>query len=112
MTIYKQRDIILVKFIFSGGIGFKKRPALVLSSAQYHEARQEVIAAAITSNTDRLLTGDTKIKEWKAARLLAPSVAMALIQTLKGNLIERVLGALDQEDFQQVQKNLKVAFAF
>jgi len=109
MTAYKQRDIILVKFIFSEGTGFKKRPALVLSSQEYHRSRQEVVIAAITSNVNRILTGDTRIREWKKANLLYPSMVTAILQTIRGEMIERTLGAISAEDFEEVQKNLKIA---
>lgn len=34
---YEQGDILLVKVIFSEGIGIKKRPALVISDKYYHD---------------------------------------------------------------------------
>ena len=61
---YKKGDIVLVKVIFSEGSGTKKRPALIISDEYYHNNRQKVIIAAITSNIERILPGDTKIKEW------------------------------------------------
>ena len=109
MTIYKPCEIVLVNFIFSEGFGFKKRPALILSSDEYHQSRQEVIIAAITSNIERILLGDTKVKEWKKANLLFPSRVTCILQTIKGEMIERRLGILSSEDFEQVQKNLKIA---
>lgn len=108
MTTYKQRDVVLVKFIFSEGTRFKKRPALVLSSNEYHRSRQEVIIAAITSNTERLLPGDTMLKDWEKANLLFPSVAAGILQTIKGDLIERRLGSLSPDDFEGVRKSLKI----
>ena len=94
--------------MFSEGVGFKKRPALVISSSEYHRSRNEVIIAAVTSNIDRELAGDTRIKEWKKANLLHPSVVTGILQTIKNNMIERKLGALISEDFQNVQNNLRL----
>mgnify|MGYP001582751164 CR=1 FL=1 len=112
MTIYKQQDIVLVKFIFSEGAGFKKRPALVVSGDRYNQSREEVVIAAVTSNVGRLLTGDTLVKDWKKANLLFPSVVCGVLQTIKNNLIERKLGALTPEDFGKVQANFKTLFGF
>ena len=112
MTTYKQQDIVLVKFTFSEGAGFKKRPALIVSSNPYHQSREEVVIAAVTSNTERVLTGDTLIKDWKKANLLFPSVVCGVLQTIKSALIERKLGALTSEDFRKVQANLKILFGF
>lgn len=110
MIIYKQRDVVLVRFIFSEGTEYKKRPALVISSPSYHQSRQEIILAAITSNTDRILKGDTEIQEWKKASLLFPSLVTGVIQTVKGEMIERVLGSLSVKDFEKVQASLKLCF--
>ena len=42
-----RQDIVLVDFIFSEDTGSKRRPVLVLSSAEYHHGRQEAVVAAI-----------------------------------------------------------------
>lgn len=112
MTTYEQQDIVLVKFIFSEGTGFKKRPALVMSSDLYHQNREEVVIAAVTSNTERILAGDTLIKDWKKANLLFPSVVCGVLQTIKNTLIEQKLGALTAEDFRKVQANFKTILGF
>jgi len=109
MTKYKCKDVVLVDVVFSDGSGIKKRPALVLSSNEYHKSRREVIIAAVTSNVHRVLCGDTKIKKWKEAGLLVPSLVTGIIQTITGKLINRKLGVLEEEDFQKVQKSLKRA---
>lgn len=104
---YRQGDIVLVKVIFSEGSGVKKRPALIISSNDYHNHRQEVIIAAVTSNIDRLLPGDTKIKDWQKSGLKYPSIVTGIIQTFKVNIIERKLGSLSSVDFLNFQNNLK-----
>jgi len=106
MTKYKREDIVLVDFGFSEGSGSKKRPALVISSDNYHNDRQEVIVMAITGNIRRVLFGDTKIDKWKEAGLIAPSLVTGIIRTIKGTMIIRKLGALLLQDFQRVQKNI------
>jgi len=53
--------------------------------------RQEIIIAAITSNIDRLLTGDTKIEDWQKSGLKYPSLVTGIIQTIKIDIIERKL---------------------
>jgi mRNA interferase MazF len=80
MTKYKQQDIVLVDFGFSEGRGFKRRPALIISSDEYCKRRQEVIIAAITSNIERVLVGDTKIEGWKEAGLLYPSLVKRILE--------------------------------
>lgn len=112
MTGYRHGDVVLVDFGFSEGIGSKKRPVLVVSSESYHRGRQEVIAAAITSNVRRILFGDTRIDRWKESGLLYPSVVTGVLRTIKGSLLLRKLGALSKEDLHGVKRNLNRALGF
>ena len=112
MINYKHQDIVLVDFGFSEGMGSKRRPALIISSDNYHKNRQEIIMAAITGNIERVFFGDTKIEEWRDAGLLYPSLVTGIIRTIKSNMIIRRLGALSKPDFQKVQKNLKRSMGF
>ena len=109
MTGYEQAGIVLVDFGFSEGGGFKKRPALVVSSNEYHNHRREVIVAAITSNVSRLLFGDTKIERWQAAGLLYPSVVTGILRTVHARLILRQLGRLSSSDWEAVRRSVKKA---
>ncbi len=112
MTNYKQQDIILVDFGFSEETGSKKRPALIISSNNYHKNRHEVIIAAITSNIRRVLFGDTKIDGWEEAGLLYPSLVTGIIRTIKDSVILRKLGILSKSDLQKVQENLRKSMGF
>ena len=94
MTSLNRGDVVLVNFQFSDESGVKQRPALVLSSERYHRGRQEVIVAAITSNVGRLLIGDHRIRAWREAGLLYPSVVTGIIRTVKQNMIGRQLGII------------------
>jgi len=109
---YKQGEVVLVKVVFSEGSGVKKRPALIVSDKYYHNYRQEVVIAAITSNIDRLLAGDTKIQDWQKARLKYPSLVTGIIQTIKINMIERKLGKLSERDVLETQINLRKSLGF
>ncbi|MFH1877713.1 MAG: type II toxin-antitoxin system PemK/MazF family toxin [Candidatus Omnitrophota bacterium] len=106
MTQYNKGDVVLVDVIFSDGTGIKKRPALVISSEEYSKRRQDVIIAAVTSNIQRVLVGDTKLEKWKEAGLLFPSIVTGIIQTVKAAMITRKLGVLSKKDFQEAKKNL------
>lgn len=108
MTSYKRGDIVLVGFIFSDETGAKQRPALIVSADTYNNARQEIIISAITSRTDRILTGDYLVKNWKAAGLLAPSVVTGIVRTIKQSMIVRKLGTMSSSDLKEIDKNLRV----
>jgi mRNA interferase MazF len=98
-----QGDVVLVRFVFSDESGAKRRPAVVLSTDEYHRGRQEAIVAAITSNVQRLLVGDHLIAGWQQAGLLYPSVATGILRTVKKAIIERRLGQLPADDVRAIQ---------
>jgi mRNA interferase MazF len=103
----KYGDIVLVNFGFSEGVGFKKRPALVISNEVYNTNRQEVIILAITSNVDRLLLGDTKISRWEEAGLLYPSLITGIVRTVKSDMIFRKIGEVSKIDLNKAEENIK-----
>ena len=107
MTAYRRGDVVLVDFVFSDTSGRKLRPAVVISASAYHRARQEVIVAAITSNIDRHLFGDYLITNWREAGLLFPSVATAIIRTIKHTMIHRRLGSMAKPDVEALDRELR-----
>ena len=109
MTEYSRGDVVLVNFVFSEETGIKRRPAVIVSSDAYHQGRQEVIIAAITSRTDRVLVGDHLIGDWQGAGLLFPSVATGIIRTIKQSMIGRRLGAMSRQDMQEIERKLRSA---
>ena len=102
MIAYRRGDVVLVGFVFSDESGTRLRPALIMSSEAYHQARQEVIVAAITSNVTRPLFGDYLITAWQDAGLLFPSLVTGIIRTIKQTMVRRKLGSMagpDEEAF-------------
>jgi mRNA interferase MazF len=109
-TSFKHGDIVLLPFLFSDLQQVKRRPGLVVSSGWYHDRRQEVIIAAITSNVARRpLPGDVLITDWKAAGLLKPSVVTGILQTFKHALILQNLGSLSGRDLKTFKDELALA---
>jgi mRNA-degrading endonuclease toxin of MazEF toxin-antitoxin module len=95
--------------VFSDETEAKRRPAVIVSTGDYHQGRMEAIMAAITSNVDRLLVGDHFIAGWEEAGLLFPSVATTIIRTIKQAMIERKLGVMPSADLESIQENLRQA---
>ena len=50
MSIYKQRDIVLVPLPFSNLAGQKVRPVLVLSNDTYNDQSADVVVCGLTTN--------------------------------------------------------------
>ena len=94
MTNYDIGDIILVSFVFADETGTRRRPAVIISSKEYNQGRNEVIIAAITSNVTRILVGDHLIVNWQTAGLLYPSVSTGIIRTVKQQMIDRKIGKM------------------
>jgi mRNA interferase MazF len=111
MINFNRGDVVLVRFVFSDETGAKHRPAVIVSTNDYHQSRQETIMAAITSNVDRLLSGDHRISDWKAAGLLFPSTATAIIRTIKQTMIERRLGTMPPADMHAIEQKLREVLA-
>ena len=107
MTVYNRGDVVLVGFVFSDESGKKLRPAVVISSAPYNRARQEVIVAAITSNIRRRLFGDYLMGSWKDAGLLFPSVVTRIFRTIKRTMIERKLGTMPKPEMVAIDGELR-----
>jgi len=109
MTSFERGDVVLVHFVFSEGTDAKRRPALILSTEDYHRGRQEAIVAAITSHVSRQWVGDHVLRDWQGAGLLYPSRVTAILRTVKQGMIERRLGALKTRDLRSVEDNLELA---
>ncbi len=107
MTNCRRGAVVLVKFVFSDERGIKQRPVLILSGDAYHQDRQEAIVAAVTSNTNRMLVGDYKIKNWREAGLLFPSTVTGIIRTIKQDMIIRNIGDLPSKELAAVGDKLR-----
>jgi PemK-like, MazF-like toxin of type II toxin-antitoxin system len=73
MTIYRRGDVILVEIAFSGAVGSKRRPAVVISVEAFNRAGIKLIVAAVTGNVSPpFRPGDTLLNDWSAGGLLKP----------------------------------------
>ncbi len=109
MTDYNFGDIVLVRFPFTDLTSSKQRPAVVISSTQYHRYRSDVVLAAITS---RLLiqppVGEFEVVGWQEAGLLKPSAVKAVLATLQLSFITKKLGSFILQDRAALSRLLRV----
>jgi mRNA interferase MazF len=92
-------DVVLVPFPFTNQSTTKQRPAVVVSSTAYAQARPDVVLMAITSQIrSPLAYADALLADWQAANLLKASLLKPLLATLEQSLIIRQLGSLSSRD--------------
>lgn len=99
MTGYEFGDVVFLPFPFTDQTASKRRPAVVVSSADYHRERPDLILMAVTSQARPSATfGEVAIIRWKEAGLLKPSVIKPVVATVEKGLVIRKLGRLDETD--------------
>lgn len=104
MTNYRRGDIIFGKFPFSDGTGFKKRPALVISTNEYNESRSDIMIMPITS---QLTSVDSfEIRNWDQVGLRHPSEIRYKIATIPQSFIIRRLGHLNRGPLKAVTERI------
>jgi mRNA interferase MazF len=101
-------DVVTVDF--PGITGIKRRPALVLSSATYHETRPDIIVGLITTQTTRLGVTDYVLQDWAIAGLRNSSVFRCFIVTLPRSANLAKIGHLSERDWSGVRTCLKISF--
>ncbi|MCI0694682.1 type II toxin-antitoxin system PemK/MazF family toxin [candidate division KSB1 bacterium] len=113
MTTYDRGDVIFVEIAFSGAVGRKRRPAVVISSDAFNTAGIKLIVAAITSNVSPpFRPGDTLLKDWNAAGLLKPSAVRGVLATVDKADVVRKLGKLSTGDFTMVEQSIANVLGF
>jgi mRNA interferase MazF len=97
--------LYLAPFPYSDLTGAKHRPVCVVSTTQFNQG-QDVLVAMVTSSRARIQrpgVGDAPLRDWQAAGLLAPSVLRAgRLWTAEQRLLRRQLGALSLADLDAV----------
>lgn len=96
-------DIVLLKFPFTDGENYKKRPALVVNDFD----DGDIIVCRITSQIYNT-KNDFYLPNWKEAGLkLPPVVRIHKIATLDKSLVETILGKLDESSKKNINQLIK-----
>ncbi len=106
-TAYSFGDVVLVPFPFTDQTGLKKRPAVIVSSAEYQAQRRDLVIMAITSQIrPRPAFGEFTVTDWKKAGLIAPSAVKPVLTTIEKRLVLKKLGQLQQVDVRALRTSL------
>ncbi|BAZ09322.1 hypothetical protein NIES4071_11300 [Calothrix sp. NIES-4071] len=108
MTNYEFGDVVLVPFPFTDQTSTKQCPAIVVSSANYHLQRLDLILIGVTSQANPASSfGEMTITNWKNSGLIKPSIIKSVLTTLDVKLVIKKLGRIEEPDYQALQNLLK-----
>ena len=103
---FKPFDGLVVPFPFTDSAATKRRPALVLSAAQFQDRIGHLVLAMITSRENRGWPLDVELADLKSAGLPEASVVRMKLFTLDERFIVRRAGRLSGVDRAAVQRSL------
>ena len=104
----KPGDVVIGAF--PGAQLTKTRPAVVLSTEDYHRHRHDVVVGLITTQTPKpLAPSDRVLMDWKQAGLHAASYFRLFPVTLPQREV-REIGRLSDSDWESVRVCLKACF--
>lgn len=110
MDTLKSADVIIADF--PGVTGVKRRPAVVISTIDYHTTVRDVILGAVTTNLTIATTPtDHLIANWTEAGLRRPSAFRTFLVTLPQSEVLAVIGHLSSSGWQMVKDCIRKAIA-
>jgi mRNA-degrading endonuclease toxin of MazEF toxin-antitoxin module len=101
----------VTEFAYAGMAGGKQAPGVVLTSHEYHEKRQDVIVARITSKMHHAPGfGAVTIRDWSLCGLGKPSVIKPFLMTISQSQILRIAGELDTQTLADLKSAFRAVF--
>lgn len=103
-------DLVVVPFPFTDRPAVKRRPAVVLSSAEFNQGHKGKILAMVTSTAARW-ESDVALQDWRRAGLHVACWVRFKLFTLDEELILRKAGTLSKRDGEAVKAGLSRCLA-
>ena len=95
MSALQAGDIVTIDF--PGVQGIKRRLAIGVSSAIYHQHRPDIIVGIVTSQTQKAMTPtDHLLQDWSDAGLHRPSTFRTFLATLPATAATQLVNALSE----------------
>jgi mRNA interferase MazF len=113
----RRGDVVLVDYPFSSGMGYKRRPAVVVLNDRDNHRLLNTIVAMISSNTSRAHEAtqflvDPSTTDGQLSGLLQISaVVCTALFTIEKRLIVRRIGSLSSAMVSQLDDSLRAALA-
>lgn len=109
---FQRGDVVLVPFPFTNLSATKTRPAVVVSSDPYHQARPDLLLAYVSSQVSQAhLILDYLLQDWAAAGLQRPSFFRPKVAAIEPTLVAHRVGRLSARDLLEVDRRLRQAMA-
>ena len=109
-TTFKRGHVVVVNVPYSNHTGTKPRPALVVTTENFHRRLPDVIVCPISSQPRyyrRPGPGDHPLVNWSTAGLRHPStVRVSKIVAVDKLILKKVLGSLSHADLAKVDSQL------
>lgn len=100
-------DVVVVDF--PGVTGIKRRPAVVVSSDEYHRLRRDMIIGTLTSQIPAGIGKfDWILGDWQSVGLHQPTAFKAFLVTLPVSAARKI-GRLSSADWKEIQNRLALA---
>ncbi len=105
MTRFKPGQVVLIRFPFTDLATKKRRPAMVVSPAEFPRCYGDVVIVPLTS---REQNDDLRLEQWRKAGLLKPTWMKPLMATIKGAFVEKSLGVVSPKDEKKVKSVVRM----
>ncbi|MCY4488360.1 MAG: type II toxin-antitoxin system PemK/MazF family toxin [Deltaproteobacteria bacterium] len=103
-------DVVVVPFPFADRETSKRRPALVVSSADFNAAHEQSILTMITS-VRAPWPSDVDIQDWQGVGLSVPCKVRFKLFTVDDGMIVRRIGSLSTRDARAIRTALSRVLA-
>ena len=107
--MFSPGDVVVLDF--PGIMGVKRRPAVILSSKEYHVSRPDVVVGLITSQNIAIGPTDYVLQDWERVGLRVPSVFRSFLATLPPSTRPVRVGHLSDRDWKGVCTCVRMALA-
>lgn len=106
---FEQGDIVIADIVYSQQIGFKRRPALIISNTNYNNHSEDIIITSISSTPTRtkydvkltnkdLLEGELKLES---------KIITDFPTTIEKTLIPQKIGKISNQKLKEVKQKIR-----
>ena len=108
-TMFKPGDVVVVDF--PGVVETKRRPAVVISTDEYHNHRPDVIVGILTTQTAKATSPtDHLLQDWATSGLHHPCAFRSFLLTLPAAGADHI-DRCSERDWREIQARLLRALA-